>query len=282
MSLAASTSLCFAQENQNTSEEPAVRLAAIIAAVSAAAAVIAAVLASRSALAAMKSADAAMVSAQKKYGGTLPPPITITVNKKIDWARNFVAAIDTPFGTVLTILFSIAVGLGLSLLLSRSAPPSARVPAPKPLAQASTGSLSALPPPTSTAAAPASAQRASAPPPPTSTAAAPASPISVSTPPPSIFAASDHNEIADLLARGHAFLSDGDVALARVFLRRAAERDDPQAALALGGTYDPVELRGLGVPNFQAQADPAKARQWYRRAAELGSAAAASRLERLP
>jgi TPR repeat protein len=106
--------------------------------------------------------------------------------------------------------------------------------------------------------------------------------VSVSTPPPPTFAASDHNEVADLVARGHAFLSDGDVALARVFLRRAAERDDPQAALALGGTYDPVELRGLGVPNFQAQADPAKAREWYRRAAELGSAAAALRLERLP
>jgi hypothetical protein len=280
MSLAASPSLCFAQENQNTSQESAAGLAAIIAAVSAAAAVIAAVVASRSALAAMKSADAAMVNAQRKYGGTLPPPITITVNKRIDWARNFIGAIDTPFGTVLTILFSVAVGLGLSLLLSRSAPPSARVPASKSATPASTSSLSA--PPTSTAAAPASTARVSVPPPPTSSAAAPASPVSVSTSPPPTFAASDHPEIANLLARGHAFLADGDVALARVFLRRAAERDDPQAALALGGTYDPVELRGLGVPNFQAQADPAKAREWYRRAAELGSAAAALRLERLP
>jgi hypothetical protein len=278
MSLAASPSLCFARENQNTSQESAAGLAAIIAAVSAAAAVIAAVVASRSALAAMKSADAAMVNAQRKYGGTLPPPITITVNKRIDWARNFIGAIDTPFGTVLTILFSVAVGLGLSLLLSRSAPPSARVPASKLATPASTGFLSAPP----TAAAPASTARVTVPPPPTSSAAAPASPVSVSTSPPPTFAASDHPEIANLLARGHAFLSDGDVALARVFLRRAAERDDPQAALALGGTYDPVELRGLGVPNFQAQADPAKAREWYRRAAELGSAAAAFRLERLP
>jgi TPR repeat protein len=69
--------------------------------------------------------------------------------------------------------------------------------------------------------------------------------------------------------------------LARVFLRRAAEGDDPQAALTLGGTYDPAELRRLGIPNFQSQADPAKAREWYRRAAELGSAAAASRLQQL-
>jgi TPR repeat protein len=83
-----------------------------------------------------------------------------------------------------------------------------------------------------------------------------------------------------MLARGRAYLSDGDVAAARVFLRRAAERNDPQAALTLGETYDPVELRSL--PVFQRQADPAKAREWYRRAADLGSAAAASRLERLP
>jgi curved DNA-binding protein CbpA len=123
----------------------------------------------------------------------------------------------------------------------------------------------------------------SPPPPPTSTAAAPpgTSPI-WAPPPPTAVPLSDHNEAAALLARGRASLSNGDVALARVYLRRAAERNDPQAALALGGTYDPTGLRGLGIPNFQAQADPAKARQWYRRAADLGSAAAASRLEQLP
>jgi ribosomal protein S21 len=100
-------------------------------------------------------------------------------------------------------------------------------------------------------------------------------------PPPMAVPVSDHSEAAALLARGRASLSNGDVALARVFLRRAAERDDPQAALALGGTYDPTELRRLGIPNFQAQADPAKAREWYRRAADLGSADAFSRLDEL-
>jgi hypothetical protein len=105
----------------------------------------------------------------------------------------------------------------------------------------------------------------------------------ISVPPPqTAVLVSDHSEAPALLARGRASLSNGDVALARVFLRRAAERDDPQAALALGGTYDPTGLRRLGIPNFQALADPAKAREWYRRAADLGSAAAASRLERLP
>ena len=83
-------------------------------------------------------------------------------------------------------------------------------------------------------------------------------------------------------SRGRAYLSDGDVPLARVFLRRAAECDDPEAARALGGTYDPGGLTRLGIPNLQAQADPAKAREWYRRAAESGSAARAVTVERLP
>src|SRR5712671_6670437 len=116
---------------------------------------------------------------------------------------------------------------------------------------------------------------------PASRAAVPAvtAPVALPTPP---VAAPDHNEVAGLLARGRAYLSEGDVALARLYLRRAAERYDPQAALALGGTYDPAELRRIGIANFQAQADMAKAREWYRRAADLGSAAAALRLERLP
>jgi hypothetical protein len=231
----------------------------MVATLSAGVAVICAVLASRSALTAMKSAYAAKMGEQKKYGGTRPPPITITVNKKIDSASNLIGAINTPFGTVLTILFSIAFGVGLNLLLSQSAPPSALVPAFKPAASASTAAVSAPPPPTATAAAPVT------PPAPTATAAAP-----------------DHNEVTGLLARGRSYLSDGDVALARVFLRRAAARDDAEAALALAGTYDPAELRRLGIPNFQAQADPSKAREWYRRAADLGSAGAVLRLKRLP
>jgi hypothetical protein len=233
-----------------------IMLATVIAVVSAVVAVIGAVIASRSARAVMKSAAA---SAQKKYSGMLQPPITIAANKKIDWARYFIGVIDTPFATVLTILFSIALGVGLNLLLSRSDPPSAVVPASKPATAASTASVSAPPPPISAAAAP----------------------VTASPPPTSAVAAPDRSEVVSLLARGRAYLSDGDVALARVFLRRAAERGDPEAALALGGTYDPAGLRLLGIANLQAQADPAKAREWYRRAAELGSAAAALRLDQL-
>jgi TPR repeat protein len=82
-----------------------------------------------------------------------------------------------------------------------------------------------------------------------------------------------------MVARARTFLSSGDVAAARVLLRRAAERDDPQAALALGGTYDPVVLKKLGIISFHS--DPAQARAWYRKAAALGSADASLRLEQL-
>jgi hypothetical protein len=253
-------------------------LATVIAGVSAIVATIGAAMARKSAGAAMKSTCAATMGAQKQYDGTLLPAVTNIGNQRIDWAKNSIGAIDTPFGTLLTILFSIALGVGLNLLLSRSDSPGALVRASQPAVPA----VSAPTPPTSTAAAPASAASASLPPP-TPTREALASPTSASSPPPtSIAAASDHSEIVGLLAHGRAYLSDGDIASARVFFRRAAERGDPQAAFALGATYDPAELRRLGIPNLQSQADPAKAQEWYRTAADLGSAAAASRLDQLP
>ena len=79
--------------------------------------------------------------------------------------------------------------------------------------------------------------------------------------------------------RARGYLAAGDVAAARLVLRRAAERNDPQAALALGGTYDPAVLKRLGIINFHS--DPAQAREWYRKAAELGSPDASIRLEQL-
>ena len=90
---------------------------------------------------------------------------------------------------------------------------------------------------------------------------------------------SDRDEVAALFARGRATLSNGDVAAARVLLRRAAEQNDPQALVALGETYDPAVLKRIGVTRFNP--DLAQAREWYRRAADLGSAAAAMRLDQL-
>ena len=51
------------------------------------------------------------------------------------------------------------------------------------------------------------------------------------------------------------------------------------AALTLGETYDPVVLKRLGVIGLSG--DTAQARDWYRKAAELGSADAPQRLEQL-
>jgi len=89
----------------------------------------------------------------------------------------------------------------------------------------------------------------------------------------------DAEEIATLMRRGDEYLKTGDIAAARLVLRRAANAGHAQAALALGATFDPVvlaELRVLGFPP-----DPAQARSWYDKAARLGLDEAQRRLERL-
>ncbi|MGH6770869.1 MAG: hypothetical protein ACRECO_17815 [Xanthobacteraceae bacterium] len=86
-------------------------------------------------------------------------------------------------------------------------------------------------------------------------------------------------EIAMLLRRGQELLKLGDIAAARLMLRRAAEAGNASAAFALGSTYDPVVLREFGVMGFAP--DAAQARTWYQRATALGSTDAAGRMERL-
>jgi hypothetical protein len=86
-------------------------------------------------------------------------------------------------------------------------------------------------------------------------------------------------ELAVLLKRGKDLIATGDLAAARLVLRRAVEANDAEAALALGATYDPLVLRQLRVYGFTP--DAAMARSWYEKAAELGSAAAPRRLEML-
>jgi TPR repeat protein len=86
-------------------------------------------------------------------------------------------------------------------------------------------------------------------------------------------------EMANLLASGRTFLIIGDVTAARLAFRRAAESGDAQAALALGGTFDPLSLKSLGAVGVAA--DPAQARGWYQKAAQLGSRDARQRLNEL-
>jgi hypothetical protein len=86
----------------------------------------------------------------------------------------------------------------------------------------------------------------------------------------------DSEEIAILIKRGKDLLADGDLAAPRLLLRRAAEADSAEGALTLGTTFDPVVLQRLGA--IGATPDLAKARQWYQRAAELGSSIASQQL----
>ena len=87
----------------------------------------------------------------------------------------------------------------------------------------------------------------------------------------------DQEEIAVLLKRGKELLANGDVSAARIILKRAADANDAEAALALASTYDPFVLRELKVFGFPADAETARA--WYEKAKDLGSAVAPRRLE---
>jgi hypothetical protein len=87
------------------------------------------------------------------------------------------------------------------------------------------------------------------------------------------------DQLAALLSRSNDFLKDGDFAAARILLRRAAESGSADAALMLGKTFDPLYLSEVGAMGIQP--DIEQCRQWYEKAAELGSEAAAQRLANL-
>lgn len=89
----------------------------------------------------------------------------------------------------------------------------------------------------------------------------------------------DAAEVDLFLKRGRDYLNMGDIISARLVLRRAANAGSAQAALAIGATFDPNMLAELGVVGFAP--DPAQARIWYQRAAELGSADAPRHIDRL-
>ena len=89
----------------------------------------------------------------------------------------------------------------------------------------------------------------------------------------------DPDVIASLLGRADALIANGDVAAARLALRRAADAGDSRAALMLGETYDPALLEKLSVHGTVP--DVAMARNWYERAKKFGSAEAPQRLEML-
>ena len=89
----------------------------------------------------------------------------------------------------------------------------------------------------------------------------------------------DPNELASLVRRGDDFVNFRDLSSARLLYRRAAEAGNVRAALALAGTFDPNVLQKLGFPENVGEVT--KARLWYERAQQLGSAEAPQRLEQL-
>jgi hypothetical protein len=89
----------------------------------------------------------------------------------------------------------------------------------------------------------------------------------------------DPNEIASALKRGIALIASGDLAAARLVLRRAAEAGDARSAMTLAETYDPAILEKLGVHGVVP--DLAKARSWYEKAKQFGATEATQRLELL-
>ena len=89
----------------------------------------------------------------------------------------------------------------------------------------------------------------------------------------------DNEEISALIKLSQNFVRNRDFSSARLLLRRAAEAGSAAAALSLGETFDPLviqQLHAIGV-----QLDPAKAREWYERAVQLGSDAASQHLAKL-
>jgi TPR repeat protein len=100
-------------------------------------------------------------------------------------------------------------------------------------------------------------------------------------PPPAAPAARriDPDELAALLKRAKGLLAVGDITSARLLLERAADAQEAEAALMLAGTYDP---QVLGVQDQRSiTPDPAMARTWYQKAAQLGSADAKRRLSQI-
>jgi TPR repeat protein len=89
----------------------------------------------------------------------------------------------------------------------------------------------------------------------------------------------DADELATLFNRAKGLLAAGDIPSARLLLERAADAQEPSAALTLARTYDPDVLGTQDARNIIP--DPAMARAWYQKAAQYGSADARRRLAQM-
>ncbi|MBB4374697.1 TPR repeat protein [Bradyrhizobium sp. cir1] len=104
-------------------------------------------------------------------------------------------------------------------------------------------------------------------------------PVAAQLAPPEPARTLDADTLAGLMTRARSLIGVGDIAAARLLLERAANAKDATAALLLAQTYDPAVL---GTSDARSViADAVAARDWYQRAASLGSAEARQRLARL-
>jgi hypothetical protein len=89
----------------------------------------------------------------------------------------------------------------------------------------------------------------------------------------------DPDELAMLIKRAKGLLASGDIPPARLLLERAADAQEPSAAFLLAQTYDPDVLGTRDARTVTP--DPAAARTWYQKAAQLGSPEAQRRLAQM-
>ncbi|MBT3069922.1 hypothetical protein KKP04_03445 [Rhodomicrobium sp. Az07] len=87
-------------------------------------------------------------------------------------------------------------------------------------------------------------------------------------------------EIEDLIREGNKRMREGDILQARQFYQKAVVSGDPEAALAMGRSYDPIYFARIEKKN--AEPDAAKAFDWYRKAMDGGAVQTAKvRIENL-
>jgi hypothetical protein len=86
-------------------------------------------------------------------------------------------------------------------------------------------------------------------------------------------------EASRFCAQGLVALASGDIASARLFLKRAADSGDSRALMALGDSYDAPTLTRLGVVGMRG--DPDRAHDFYSRALAAGVNAAKERIAAL-
>lgn len=134
--------------------------------------------------------------------------------------------------------------------------------------------------------------------PPVASVTPPVASVAPGTPPVAAITDATPEEIAKAVRRGLQLLAQSQIAEARQLLLRWGAERDATAALALGTSYDPIELQKLprlppgpsatvisntASPNVAPDsfADIAMARTWYQKAKDLGSIEADKRLESL-